>query len=359
MKAQRLALTSPGPTASPAQILTSIAGVQAQDLPAARLSIRARSTEITASDVETARQVDRSITWVWAMRGTLHLISSEDAGWLIPLLGPTFMAAGQRRLLQLGWDETRISAGFKLLESVLAEHGGLTRAEITRLLEDHHLPFEGQATIHLLYHASLSGLVCRGPDRENETLYLPYSSWLGKLSPLEHNAALAKLIHRYVEAYGPVQPEDFTAWSGLKTAEVRTVWHAIRHDLYQIETGGGPAWISRSHVPWLDEAEEATPGVRFLPRYDTYMLGYATRGLPVAGEYASRVHPGGGIIHPVLLVNGQAQATWKLIARKRYLEIEIEPFEPLDPALRPYIDAEVADIARFLGQKTTWTIPER
>ena len=86
-----------------------------------------------------------------------------------------------------------------------------------------------------------------------------------------------------------------------------------------------------------------------LPRFDTYLLGYAGRDLVVESAYARRIHPGGGIIHASVLVNGKAVATWKTRRRKSRLEVIVEPFEALPASILPSLEAEAADVGRFLG----------
>ncbi|HEX6385082.1 MAG TPA: crosslink repair DNA glycosylase YcaQ family protein, partial [Anaerolineae bacterium] len=86
------------------------------------------------------------------------------------------------------------------------------------------------------------------------------------------------------------------------------------------------------------------------------LLGYASRDLVIDPTFAKRIHPGGGIIHPVLLVNGQALGTWKTRRRRAHLELMVEPFESLAGELRPHIESEVADLARFLGEDVVLTI---
>jgi hypothetical protein len=91
-------------------------------------------------------------------------------------------------------------------------------------------------------------------------------------------------------------------------------------------------------------AEEAAPGepvVRLLPAFDTYLLGYRSREHAVAAEHASRVWPGGGWIHPVVLVDGRAAGTWRV----RGGRVAVEPFGPLPDGAR----AEAADVERFLS----------
>lgn len=151
-RAQRLHLSSP--RAAP-DVLADVLAVQAQDLAAARLSLRARGAGPTAADVDRAREEERSIVWTWTLRGTLHLVSAADARWLLTLVGRRFIEADRRRMAQLGWDEESAAAGLRLLHDALREQRALTRADVVRLLGEHDLPAEGQAPFHLLFRAAL------------------------------------------------------------------------------------------------------------------------------------------------------------------------------------------------------------
>src|SRR5688500_9931218 len=71
---------------SAADVVRHLTGVQAQMLPAAELGLHVRSGGLTRARIERARLRDHSIVRTWAMRGTLHLIPSDDHGWLVPLL---------------------------------------------------------------------------------------------------------------------------------------------------------------------------------------------------------------------------------------------------------------------------------
>ena len=103
---------------------------------------------------------------------------------------------------------------------------------------------------------------------------------------------------------------------------------------------------------WLDEAPAHAPTVRLLPRFDTYLLGYQNRDLAVPLQYAKRINAGGGILHPTLLVDGRAAGTWKSKAQKNYQDVIVEPFDFLAPGVHAGLEAEVVDLARFLGVKT-------
>ena len=358
LRAQRLSPGQAGPSTAPAQVLGEVCGVQAQDLPAGLLSMRARSTSLIALEIEQARQGRKgspSIAWVWCMRGTLHLVAAEDAGWLVPLLGPAFIAGDRRRLQQLGWDEQKAAIGLRLVREALQEGGALTRAEIITLLKEEGLPSEGQAPVHLLYRAALEGMLCAGPNRGKEPTYVAWESWLGKPQAQPRQEALAELARRYLQAYAPAGPEDLASWSGLKLGEARQAWQLISGESLQVEAAGKPAWLLKSQMPGLEEVRaegsKTTAHVRLLPRFDTYLLGHTSRNLTVDPAYARRIHPGGGILNAALLVDGQARGTWKIQRRRGRLEIQVEPFESLTEELLPLIEAEASDVGRFLGME--------
>jgi DNA glycosylase AlkZ-like len=354
LRAQRLLAGPAGDIPTTAvQVLNEVCGVQAQDLPAGTLSMRARSTGLSAAGIEQARQKERSIAWIWCMRGTLHLVSAEDAGWLVPLLGPASIAGDRRRFQQLGWDEQKAAAGLRLVREALQRDGALTRPEIIHLLKENNLPSEGQAPVHLLYRAALEGMLLSGPNQGKEPTFVLWESWLGKPQPRPHQEALAELARRYLQAYAPAGPQDLASWSGLKPSEARQAWELIAGQLVQVEAAEKQAWLLKSQRAWLEEVlaegSETAAQVRLLPRFDTYLLGYASRNLAVDPAYARRIHPGGGILNAALLVDGQALGTWRIQRRRGGLEVQVEPFEPLAPAWLPALEAEVADVGRFLG----------
>lgn len=105
----------------------------------------------------------------------------------------------------------------------------------------------------------------------------------------------------------------------------------------------------KERAGWLEESPPAEPSVRLLPRYDTYLLGYKNRDLAVAPEYARRVHPGGGIIHATVLVNGEAAGNWRTERRKGRLVVVVEPFGGLTAEVKAWLEEEARDAGRFLG----------
>jgi Winged helix DNA-binding domain len=298
---------APRCTGGAAGVARRVCGVQAQDARAARLAIRARSTGLTARDVD----ADPGVVRTWAWRGTLHLLAREDVPWVLSLVAPGAIRSVAARWRALGLDE----AIHLRARAIVAERlgaGPATRAELRDALAAGGVDASGQRLPHLLRRAALEGLLHHPLDGTFAALEVP--------EPPPREEARAELGRRYAAGYGPATPADLAAFSGLQ---------------------------ERGQAPFLQAAAMQerclTPNLRLLPSFDPYLLGYRGREHAVAPEHARRVWPGGGWLHPVVLVDGRAAGTWRL----RDGAVEVDAFGPIpDEPLA----AEAADVARFLGQ---------
>lgn len=353
LRAQRLIPgyreTAPGV----ADLVKELGGIQAQDTRAASLAVWVRSAGLLAADVERARVQERTIIRTWGPRGTLHLLATEDLGWLLPLFGPVFIAANRRRRAELGLDEDTCARGIRIIREVLASQGPLTRDELVEQLVIHNIRLEGQARPHLLMRAALEGAICLGPDRGAEPTYVLLSDWVTIGQALSQEAALVELAYRYLGVYGPATPEDIAAWSGMTISKIRTAWQHLADRVMEVGIGGSMAWMLKERAAWLDESPITGPVVCLLPAFDTYLLGYQKRDLTVPAQYARRINAGGGMLNPTLLVDGCAVGTWKGQRKKNQIDVTVEPFDRLAPEVYPALEARVVDLARFLEMKTS------
>lgn len=215
LRSQRLAPRSRLSDLPPEGVVQEVVAVQAQDAYAAVLSVWARGRTLTFGDVEHARGPQRSLVRTWCLRSTLHMLPAADLGWMLPLLGPTFVAGDARRRADLGLDDETCARGIALLRQVLAGGPPLTRDLVAARLADKGLPLTGQAVPHLLARAALEGVLCLGPDSKNKPTYVLLEEWLGPLEALPRAQALTLLARRYLEAYAPAAPADLAYWSGL------------------------------------------------------------------------------------------------------------------------------------------------
>ena len=291
----------------------------------------------------------------WAMRGTMHLLPAEDVCWILRLVGPTMVRKFQRRHRELGLTPEVYARAVPVLRRALEEHGALTRRQIAEQWAADGLPGEGQAVPHLLCRASLEGLICFGPTAGGQATHVLLDSWLGDGSDVGNPGS--ELARRYVSAYGPATQEDYGTWSGLPTAEVRKAYESIEDELLKVDVEGTPMWMPQTRVGLLDKAlSDERPAIKMLGAFDPYLLGYRTRNLGVGPELLKRIHPGGGIIRPTILVDGQAIATWTRKRMGRRLSITVNPFEVLPGEVRAGIDEEVEDIGRFLELEAVWDV---
>ncbi len=327
--------------------MEDIGGVQAQDSVAEVLSVRVRTAGLTSCSVDEARTLDRSVVRTWAMRGTLHLMASADVRWMLSLLGPVMIRKSSRRLGELGLAGDDGAKAVAALRGALESYGPMTRAEIADRLSGLDVPVEGQGVYHLVRLAALERIVCLGPDAGGESTYDLLDRWLPASRPVEDPRA--ELARMYVHAYGPAGPDDLAAWSGLPLRASRAAFEGIVGELVHVSIEGTPAWIPASRADWLHSPSPQAPTVRLLPAFDTYLLGYRERDLGVSPEHVRRVHPGGGIIRPTLMIDGRAAGVWARKRTRRSIVVTVTPFDDLSLEIMPGIEEEAADVGRFLG----------
>jgi hypothetical protein len=341
-----------------AALVRELCGLQAQEPPAAALAIRARSVGLTAADVEQARVQERSIISTWCMRGTRHLLAAEDVGWLLALFGPLFIRKSRRRHDELGLTEEIDVKAVHVIGDLLRSRGPQTRSELAKDLAKQGIPVEGQAIIHLIGRAALEGVVCFGPDRGSKPTWVALEEWVNIAQTIAPENAVSELARRYLAAYAPATPEDFAAWSGLPQADARAGFEAISDRVLEIAVEGQTYWMLKSHTERLENAAQDQPTVRLLPSFDTYLLGYRSREFCIPAQYAKRVHPGGGLIYPTVLVDGWGAATWKIKKNKKGILVVVEPFETLSAEVMRGLEDEAQDVGRFLEQEAALSIAE-
>jgi hypothetical protein len=359
MSTQRLLHDGTPTSKNGAQVVKEVVGIQAQEQGAAFLSIHARHPALRAGVLEHELLVERSLIRSWFMRGTLHLVATEDVEWLMPLLSPFFIKQNQRRYKELGLDESALTLGLKIIHETLASHAPMTRQELAPYLTGKGINTQGQALIYLINRAALEGVLCLGPEIEGKQAYVLWDDWVGQELKSIGKDGLGLLVERYLGSYGPASPPDFSAWSGLPLGMVRETWVRLEDRLIEIEFPGGNGFILSEQAPVLDEPYPDWLGVQLLPKFDTFLLGYKQRGLFIAPGHARRVNAGGGILKAVLLVNGSVQGTWKIISKGKAVIVQVDPFTRLSPADREALDVRVEGIGQFLGLEAALELKER
>ncbi len=173
--------------------------------------------------------------------------------------------------------------------------------------------------------------------------------WVPAAGPADTDQAGAALARRYLAAYGPATSADFASWSGLPAAPARTAWASIAGERTDVDIPDGTASALTGMVEALAAAARQPLPLRLTGGFDTLWLGYADRGLLVDPAHAARVNRGGGMVKPLVVSDGMVVGTWAYRRGRRPHAVEVELFRPLTPSETTAIEAEVADVGRFLG----------
>jgi hypothetical protein len=312
LAAQRL--TAPTACQTAEQAALAAIGVQAQDLRAAALALRARVPGLVWDDVR-----DAPLVRTWTVRGTVHLIARSDRAWLHALLadrnartfGARFERFGIRREIEAMRGDV-----VELCAEKPRDRASLLRA----LIERGHPSLEQGPINTFVPWLSTQGLVVGDVDGLLHAAEPPPT--------VDQDEALEILGTRYRAGYGPCDEADLAKWSSLPVTLARRALDAA----------------GRS-----DEPERASldppPDCLLLPAFDTLMLGYRSREPFVASEHDQHILKGGGMLKPVVLSNGVATGTWAIQRG------HVQPTWFASPTAPAPLAREAADVERFLASR--------
>jgi hypothetical protein len=324
----RAQLLSGAPAKDPVEATERILAVQGQDPRGFRLAIRARTKGTTAADVDRALTEDRSLVVTWLNRGTLHLVRSEDYPLIHAVTTPPLRTSSERRLAQEGWTPREAKRAVRAIETELAAEGPLTSDQLRKRLTAKRVRAEGQALYHLLFKASLEGLVVRGPMAGKRHAYVLVRDWLGEREPVDREEALPEFARRFLAGHAPADDRDLARWAGIPLRDARAGLAAI---------GAGAGSAARSRSPEL-------PPPKLLGAFEPCLLGWDSR-TDIVGDGPKNLVTVGGMFYPFAMVRGRAVARWKLADG----ELELDAFGRIARADREALRQDAADVERFLG----------
>jgi hypothetical protein len=335
-------------------VVAELAGVHAQVMSSAELTLAARVEGIGPDDVRRALWEERSLVKTWAMRGTLHLLPAAEL--------PLWQAALSTRR---GWEAGAWQRAFASREELERLNDAVAQALEGRLLTREELAARvGELTGSpelgdklrgswgaLLKPAAALGLLCFAPNQGQQVRFTRPDTWLGGWADHDPEQALAEVTRRFLAASGPVTREDFARWWGVPSpARGGRLLERLGSEVARVEVEGTAAYALATDLPGLAEAGGSRT-VRLLPAFDQYVVTatlQAERLMP--GPFKARVYRPQGWLSPVLLVGGRMDGTWRQEAKGRRLLVTIEPFTGPPPAwARRAAEAEAERLAAFNG----------
>jgi hypothetical protein len=349
----RRSLLDPVGRVSVADVVGRLCGVQAQVASSAELAIRVRRESSRRGEVERALREGRLIK-AWAMRGTLHLLTPEEAGMFLALMasGRSWERPSWQRYF--GVTPKQIDALHGAVRTAL-EGGPLTRDElVTAVRAKRGLRHVGDALRSgwgtLLKPLAWHGDLCHGPSQGSRVTFMrpedASSRWRGVPDPDE---AAPPAIAAYLRAYGPATAEAFGTWLAggwFGKRQLRAWFGALEERLAEVDVDGERAYVLAEDLEEL-VATKPSRAVRLLPGFDQYVLGPGTgdaRVVPTARRTA--VSRQAGWISPVVVAAGVVRGTWELDGEQLRVAWFREAGRPLRAALR----AEVARMSSILDR---------
>jgi hypothetical protein len=338
-----------GKRRKPAQVVSWLCAMQAQDYPAAKWAIGMRSPGSQDADIEQAFN-DGLILRTHVLRPTWHFVAPEDIRWLLALSAPRIHAANAYYYRQAGLDARIFAKSCAMIHRTLEGGKTLTRAELAVYLTRAKVPADGLKLAYVMMHAELEGVVCSGPRKGKQFTYALLEERAPKAKILDRAEALAELAKRYFASHGPATVRDFAWWSGLTIGDAKKAVDSVRPILESTSLDNLELWSA--------EAPDGSPsrsGAAFLlPNYDEYLIAYKDRAPVVdAARAANVVARSNGAFANHLLIDGRLAGGWSRTCSATSVVIEVAPYKKLTAAQLRAV-GNVADCyGEFLGLRAS------
>jgi hypothetical protein len=351
---QVLPAAGPERTAQVVQTVEHLVGLQAQAPFPPYYGLHSRLDGFLPEDLA-ALITDRSVVRIAVMRGTIHLVSARDCLPLRRLVQPV-IERGMRGAFgkQLaGVDPGELAAaGRRLVEAEPMSFSQLGQALAARW-PDHPPAALAQGVRTYVPLVQVPPRAVWG--RAGQSLHTSAEHWLGQRRPAGEPACpataarpaeLARLVTRYLGAFGPATVRDVQAWSGL--TGLKAVLEQLRPSLVTFRDERGAELFDLPAAPRPDQDTPAP--VRLLAEFDNLLLSHAERSRVVSPEATSRLYTINGVIPGSVLVDGFVAGMWRLTRSRPDAVVTIEMFGPvrrLDAAQRDALTAEARRVLAF------------
>jgi hypothetical protein len=315
---------------------------------------RVRDFRLAALDEELYRR--RSVVRLRCMRGMAYTEPLELLPALLACTGEVPDRTLRRVARYTGLTEPAVLELADRIEEAMAGRPPLTLREIREALGD-DLPGNSQALQMTVALLGRSGRIVRaevrGSWRSDNYAYARWTDWLGSpVEPVDPAAARAEVARRYLRAYGPATADDLKWWSGWTRRDTTAALADLGEEVRPVSLEGTPALALAGELEALRGGDPAAGrGMRLLPVWDVYYMGYAAsragRARQVAaGDYA-RVYDSSGNGTSTVTLDGVAAGVWQLDADAG--TATVAPFSGALDGRWDEVEAQVARLARVIG----------
>jgi hypothetical protein len=309
-----------------------VCALQAQYSPSPYIALWSRLTgfrkEKLTRALEQKRVVKSSL-----FRITLHITSARD----YPYFAAAWLRAAQERTPRVTSEKF---AELSRLVNAAAMKRPITHEELEAIAAEGLGGFRWRTrTLAPLVHLPPSG-TWRFHGRAE---LLAMKRWLGVDLPSREDGA-ERLVRSYLAAFGPATQEDLLRFAGVRAGDIRPGLQRLELRTLRDERGRKLLDLARAPLPPPD----ARAPVRFLPKWDSAVLGYAPpeRARILPDRFRKTVIRTNGDVLPTVLVDGFVAATWEI---GKNGNLGIRPLRRLSKLERAEIDEEGERLAEFVA----------
>lgn len=319
------------------QMVQHLIGLQAQENLPPYLSLAARLTAFDPHELS-GQLEQRQLVRLLTMRGTIHLLTPDDAAVLRPWV--TARIEQELRVSQSVGESRDIerSVAVAALRDVLAD-GPLSQKEIGQRLSE-RFPYPATELGQLARGiAPLAQLPPRGCWKASGGVVYDFvDRWTGV--PMGE-PDVPDLIRRYLRAFGPATAADVTAWSAV--TRLAPVLKGM-DDLVQHEDEQGRVLYDVEGAPLADE--DAPAPARLLGTYDNVWLSHAARDRVTDSDARKSWMGTNGGIGNTLFVDGWLAGIWRVVDG----QVRVDRLHrTLTKAEQADLDAEIGRVEALLA----------
>jgi len=344
------------------KVVEDVCGLHAQASTTPYLSLWNRVENFQNESLDNALYKDKSLVKTWVMRGTLHIIPSQDLPIYNRALRRMWFEHHGRYMRAPDWPSPEMRKNLihpKILEALAGKP--LKRKELNArvqsLLKDDSKPyqrlFSGWGGI--LKETAYEGLTVHAQPCDRESCFARLDKWLPEidLESTDEELAQKRLLIRYLHGYGPATQQDFCLWSGIMAGDAKRAIENSSNLVEDVKVKGkkGHLLILKEDIKTLDSIslDEETPAC-LLPKFDSILLGHKDRTRIIRDEYKKHVFkPKVGDIAATVLINGQAVGTWRQKKSRSTLMVIITPFVKIRKEALQEAEERVKELSQFMG----------
>lgn len=327
---------------TPAEVVRWMGAVQAQDYPGALWGIGMRIPAATEKDVARAIE-ERKIVRTWPMRGTIHFVPAEDAGWMVKLMAGRVVSRVQSIYRRLGLDEYVFAHSHDAVRQALEGSTQRTRKDLYAELQAAGIHTGDGRGLQILGYLAFQGLICFGSRQGKQPTFALLGEWVPQARNLEGEAALAEMALRYFRSHGPATIRDFTWWSGLLVKEAQVGLEAVRSQLVEETIAGTSYWRPKTEL----NVPVRSPALFLLPSYDEYLVSYKDRSASLDANYP-RLMKAENHLRSTIVIDGQVIGNWKRTIKNGSVKVETKLARELTEAESECYEEALGSYSDFL-----------